>query len=168
MMNDNSSNNALLFKEVMGNYPTGVTVVTTIDENGIPFGLTVNSFASVSIDPLLILWSIDKRVSSYNLFTATDKFAVHVLAGNQSDICSLFATKGTDRFANCEWELSEYKLPIIAGAAGVLQCKTYKTIEAGDHTILVGEVVDIQHGNKDPLLYHKRKFGPIPGEFYQP
>ncbi|MBE4909100.1 flavin reductase family protein [Bacillus luteolus] len=155
------------FKAVMGNYPTGVTVVTTLNEKGTPLGLTVNSFASVSIDPLLILWSIDKGVSSYDDFIKTDQFAVHVLANDQSDICSLFATKGTDRFANCKWEFSVSKLPIIDGAAGVLHCKTYQTIEAGDHTILIGEVVDIQDHNKEPLLYHKRKFGEIPGEFYK-
>ncbi|MCM3584279.1 flavin reductase family protein [Mesobacillus maritimus] len=159
--------NEALFKEVMGNYPTGVTVVTTVDENGTPLGLTVNSFASVSIDPLLILWSIDKRVSSHDVFKNTDKFAVHVLAGDQSDICSLFATKGIDRFSNCEWQLSAHNLPVIAGAAGVLQCKTYKTVDAGDHTILIGEVVEIQSEQKEPLLYHKRKFGPIPDEFYK-
>jgi flavin reductase (DIM6/NTAB) family NADH-FMN oxidoreductase RutF len=155
------------FKEVMGNYPTGVTVVTTVDEDGTPLGLTVNSFASVSIDPLMILWSIDKNVSSYGPFTQTDKFAVHVLADDQADICSLFAMKGTDRFANCEWETSENGLPIIKGALGVLQCKTHQTVEAGDHTILIGEVIDIENYGKDPLLYHRRKFGKIPGEFYK-
>jgi len=159
-------NKTALFKEVMGNYPTGVTVVTTVDENGTPLGLTVNSFASVSIEPLLILWSIDKRVGSYEQFIKTEKFAVNVLAGDQSDVCTLFASKGTDRFANCDWKLSDNNLPIISGAAGVMQCKTFQTIEAGDHMILIGEVIDIQSANTDPLLYHRRKFGKIPGEFY--
>lgn len=158
--------NVSLFKEVMGNYPTGVTVVTTVDEKGQPIGLTVNSFASVSIDPLLILWSIDKRVSTYDSFIMTDKFAVHVLSGNQSDICSLFASKDIDRFKNCEWEYSDTKLPIITGASGVLYCKTFKTIEAGDHTILIGEIFDIQSENTNPLLYHRRNFGEIPESFY--
>ncbi|MCC3358110.1 flavin reductase family protein [Bacillus sp. REN16] len=151
----------------MGNYPTGVTVVTTTDENGVPLGLTVNSFASVSLDPLLILWSIDKRVSTYDNFTKTDKFAVHVLAGDQGDICALFASKGIDRFANCEWEMSDNNLPILKGASGVLHCKTFKTVEAGDHTILIGEVVEITNDSKPPLLYHNRKFGNIPDEFYK-
>ncbi|WP_019156243.1 flavin reductase family protein [Robertmurraya massiliosenegalensis] len=159
--------NVSVFKEVMGNYPTGVTVVTTVDKDGTPLGLTVNSFASVSIDPLMILWSIDKKVSSYEPFTQTDHFAVHVLAEDQGDICSLFAMKGTDRFANCEWKTSELGLPIISGALGVLQCKTHKTVEAGDHTILIGEVVEIENFAKDPLLYHKRKFGKIPAQFYK-
>lgn len=159
-------NNIALFKEVMGNYPTGVTVVTTVDETGQPLGLTVNSFASVSIDPLLILWSIDKRVSTYQSFIKTEKFAVNILAENQGDICSLFASRGVDRFSNCDWKLSEHNLPIIAGASGVLQCKTYKTVEAGDHMILIGEVIDILSENTDPLLYHRRKFGKIPTDFY--
>jgi flavin reductase (DIM6/NTAB) family NADH-FMN oxidoreductase RutF len=165
-LNMDNSTNTTLFKEVMGNYPTGVTVVTTVNEQGVPLGLTVNSFASVSLDPLLILWSIDKRVSSYEEFIKTDKFAVHVLASDQSDICSLFASKGVDRFGNCEWKLSEHSLPIIAGASGVMQCKMYKTIEAGDHTILIGEVIDIISEKKEPLLYHRRKFGGIPENFY--
>lgn len=159
--------NVALFKELMGNYPTGVTVVTTVDENGTPLGLTVNSFASVSIDPLMILWSIDKRVSSYEPFTKADKFAVHVLADDQGDICSLFAMKGTDRFGSCEWKTSEHGLPIISGALGVLQCKTHQVVEAGDHSILIGEVIDIVSEQKDPLLYHRRKFGKIPSEFYK-
>ncbi|MDQ0229571.1 flavin reductase family protein [Metabacillus malikii] len=160
-----NNKNTELFKEVMGNYPTGVTVVTTVTSEGTPIGLTVNSFASVSIDPLLILWSIDKRVSTYEEFTKTNKFAVHVLASDQGDLCSLFASKGTDRFANCEWRLKE-GLPILADVAGVLHCHTYKTIDAGDHTILIGEVVEIESDKKEPLLYHKRKFGGIPAEFY--
>lgn len=162
----NTPDNTALFKEVMGNYPTGVTVITATDETGAPIGMTVNSFASVSIDPLLILWSIDKRVSTYETFVAAEQFAVHVLAGSQSDICSLFASKGADRFANTDWTLSERGLPILADASGVLQCKTFKTIEAGDHTILIGEVVDIQSSQKDPLLYHRRRFGKIPESFY--
>ncbi|CAM3564162.1 flavin reductase family protein [Marinicrinis lubricantis] len=157
---------ATTFKEVMGNYPTGVTVVTTVGEGQVPLGLTVNSFASVSLDPLLILWSIDKKVSSYPAFVNTDKFAVHVLSSDQADICSLFASKGIDRFKNCEWELSPHQLPIISGAAGVMQCRTFKTMDAGDHTILIGEVIDIVNHHKAPLLYHLRKFGAIPNEFY--
>jgi flavin reductase (DIM6/NTAB) family NADH-FMN oxidoreductase RutF len=155
------------FKSVMGNYPTGVTVVTTIDKDGTPVGLTVNSFASVSLDPTLVLWSIDHKVSTLDIFTGADKFAIHTLAGDQGDICSLFASKGVDRFANCDWSLSEHGLPIISGAYAVLQCKSFKQIEAGDHTILIGEVIDIHHEDKEPLLYHKRKFGSIPEEFYK-
>jgi flavin reductase (DIM6/NTAB) family NADH-FMN oxidoreductase RutF len=154
-----------LFKEVMGNYPTGVTIVTTCGEDG-PVGLTVNSFASVSLDPLLILWSIDHRVSSINTFKNADGFAVHVLAGDQQELCKLFASRNTDRFGNCKWSLSSHNLPIIENTYAVLQCKKFKQVEAGDHTILIGEVTDITVNDKEPMLYHRRNFGPIPAEFH--
>ena len=158
--------NQALFKEAMGNYPTGVTVLTTTDKDGNPVGLTVNSFASVSLDPLLVLWSIDHRVSTLDSFVNGGKFAVHILAGDQQDVCKNFSSKDVDRFSTCEWTFSEHKLPIIDGAFAVLQCETFQTIEAGDHTILIGKVVDIQIENKEPMLYHRRHFASIPSDFY--
>ncbi|PZX03677.1 flavin reductase (DIM6/NTAB) family NADH-FMN oxidoreductase RutF [Psychrobacillus insolitus] len=156
-----------LFKEALGNYPTGVTIVTTTDENNIPLGLTVNSFASVSLDPLLVLWSIDHKVSSREAFENGGKFAIHILAGNQSELCKTFASKDVDRFASCNWALSPLELPVIEGAFAVLECETYKTIEAGDHTILIGAVQNIQVDKElNPMLYHRRHFGEIPAEFY--
>ncbi|MGC8228211.1 flavin reductase family protein [Pseudobacillus badius] len=156
-----------LFKEVMGNYPTGVTVVTGVTEDGTPVGLTVNSFASVSLDPLMVLWSIDHRVSTIKAFTEGGKFAIHVLAGEQQELCQTFATKGVDRFSQCKWEMSENGLPVIEGAFGVFECETFKAIEAGDHTVLIGNVTNIRlDKEKDPMLYHRRCFGPIPAEFY--
>lgn len=155
-----------LFKKAMGDYPTGVTIVTTIDADGTPVGLTVNSFASVSLDPTLILWSINQKVSSLKAFTEGKGFAVHILSEDQQELCKTFASKNVDRFGSCSWELSDNFLPVIEGARAVLQCNTFKTIEAGDHTILIGEVIDISLNEKDPMLYHRRKFGPIPTEFY--
>lgn len=155
-----------LFREALGNYPTGVTIVTATADNGKPVGLTVNSFASVSLDPLLILWSIDHRVSSKSAFIHGEKFAVHILAGDQVELCKTFAAPNTDRFASCEWTLSEHGLPIIDGVFAALQCELYQTIEAGDHTILIGKVLDIDIHQKDPMLYHRRNFGSIPAQFY--
>ncbi|MEH7125122.1 flavin reductase family protein [Bacillus sp. JJ1773] len=156
-----------LFKQIMGSYPTGVTIVTTTNENGMPVGLTVNSFASVSLDPPMLLWSIDHGVSSLKEFTEGGKFAVHVLAAEQRELCKVFASKHEDRFSTCEWSLSENGLPIIENVVGVFECKTFKAIEAGDHTVLIGEVMDIKvEKEKDPMLYHRRVFGPIPADFY--
>ncbi len=154
------------YRQVMGNYPTGVTVVTALNDSEQPIGLTVNSFASVSLDPLLILWSIDKNVGTYEEFLKTDRFAVNILASHQGDLCTLFATRGEDRFAKCEWEQSALNLPVLSNTLAVLQCKTYRQVDAGDHMILIGEVVDIQNADKEPLLYHQRKFGEIPKSFY--
>lgn len=82
-----------LFKEVMGNYPSGVTVITTVDGNNQPIGLTANSFVSVSIEPLLILWCIDKRSGSYAAFDTNDHFVVNILAADQAEVCWAFASK---------------------------------------------------------------------------
>lgn len=155
------------FKEAMSNYPTGVTVVTAIDENDTPIGLTVNSFASVSLDPLLVLWSIDKRVSTYDTFTKIDQFAINILGDDQADIASLFASRHQDRFANCDWHQSEHQLPIIKDAIASLQCKTFKRVEAGDHMILIGEIIEIEVEKKLPLLYHDRKMGAFPTAFHE-
>ena len=162
----NSSDQVNTFKAAMANYPTGVTIVTTIDNKNNPIGLTVNSFASVSLDPLLILWSIDKRVSTYHIFKKVDKFAVNILSEDQAAIASLFASRNRDRFANCEWNFSKNNLPIIKGAAAALQCETFKRVEAGDHTILIGEITDISFENNPPLLYHARKIGALPASFH--
>lgn len=155
------------FKKALGSYPTGVTVVTAYNENNEPMGLTVNSFASVSLDPLLILWSIDKRVSTYDAFLKVDRFSVNILASDQGDLCNLFASRVPDRFAQCEWDKSELDLPILKDTLATLQCKVYNKVEAGDHTIMIGEVLDIQNRDKEPLLYHRRTLGPIPESFYK-
>ena len=164
MQNNSDKTNA--FKEAMANYPTGVTIVTAIDDNDNPIGLTVNSFASVSLDPLLVLWSIDKRVSTYETFKKIDQFAINLLADNQADIALLFARSHQDRFANCDWYQSPHQLPIIKGAMATLQCKTFKQIEAGDHMILIGEIIDIDIDKKVPLVYHGRKMGALPASFH--
>ncbi len=154
------------FKEAMGNYPTGVTVVTALDENNKPMGMTVNSFASVSLEPLLILWSIDKRSHSYQSFLNAEKFSVNILGADQSELCTLFSSKVEDRFSQCDWKESDLNLPVLTNSLSVLQCKTVQQVEAGDHMILIGEVLKIQNENKEPLLYHRRKVGGIPEEFY--
>lgn len=154
------------FKKALGNYPTGVTVVTTFDKENKPIGLTVNSFASVSLDPLLILWSIDKKSSSYPVFIEAEKFAVNILAEDQAEICNLFASKVADRFSECEWETSKKELPLITGALSQLECKTVNRVDAGDHIIFIGEVININNEQKSPLLYHRRSVGPIPESFY--
>lgn len=154
------------FKAAMGNYPTGVTVVTAYNSAGKPMGMTVNSFASVSLEPLLILWSIDKRAYSYEEFLKVDKFTVNILAADQGDLCSLFSSKVEDRFSQCAWTESELNVPILTNSVAVLQCKLFKQVEAGDHTIMIGEVVSITHDGTDPLLYHRRTIGAIPKSFY--
>nr|WP_263326593.1 flavin reductase family protein [Neobacillus sp. Marseille-Q6967] len=151
-----------IFKQIMGVYPTGVTIVTTMDEQGSPAGLTVNSFASVSLDPLIVLWCIDKKVSSLTKFLNAKKFAVHTLSSDQADACWAFAGKEPDRFSKVNWKVSDNGLPIITDSLGTFECRTIQQIDAGDHVILLGEVIDLNKQDKDPLLYFNRKIGPIP------
>src|SRR5699024_1604449 len=142
------------FKQAMANYPTGVSVVTATDKSNNPVGLTVNSFASVSLDPLLILWSIDNNASTYDKFMEIDKFTVNILAENQAEIATLFASSEKDRFANCKWGFSSDNLPIISGAMASLQCNVFNKVDAGDHIIFIGEIFAIDVTEKTPLLYH--------------
>ncbi|KAB0442531.1 flavin reductase family protein [Lysinibacillus fusiformis] len=153
------------FKLALGNYPTGVTVVTACHETN-PIGLTVNSFASVSIDPLLILWSLDKKSQLHPYFMSVEKFAVNILASDQEQLCTLFASKVPDRFAQAKWSTSSLGLPILHDTAAILQCKSFQQIDAGDHTIFIGQVLDITNSQKEPLLYHRRHIGQIPKSFY--
>lgn len=155
------------FKLALGNYPTGVTVVTTCNDVNEPIGLTVNSFASVSIDPLLILWSLDKKSQLYPYFTITQRFAVNILASNQEQLCTIFSSKIPDRFAQAKWSTSSLGLPVLHESAAILQCKTYQQIDAGDHTIFIGQVLEIDDAQKEPLLYHRRHIGEIPKSFYE-
>src|SRR5690625_5513442 len=118
----NKKDQAILFRQALGNYPTGVTVVTGIDENGEPIGLTVNSFASVSIDPLLILWSVDENVSTYETFKNIDIFAVNILAEDQRDVAVIFSNKEEERFKNSNWDLSEHDIFVINFSITTLLC----------------------------------------------
>lgn len=159
--------NVTAFKQALGNYPTGVTVVTALNDENQPIGLTVNSFASVSIDPLLILWSLDKKSQLHDHFLAAKKFAVNILASDQAHLCTLFSSKVPDRFAQAQWTTSTQGLPILHNTLSVLQCETFKQVDAGDHTIFIGQVVAIDNHDKEPLLYHRRKIGQIPTSFYE-
>lgn len=147
----------------MGNYPTGVTIVTTSDTEGNHCGLTVNSFASVSIDPLMVLWCLDKRSSSLKTFSNSSKFAVHILSQDQEELCWAFAGKDSERFSKANWCLSKDNLPILSGSLGVMECKMIHQIEAGDHYVFIGEIINLDvNKDKEPMLYFRRNVGSIP------
>lgn len=155
-----------LFKDVMGSYPTGVTVLTTLDVNNKPVGLTVNSFASVSLDPLMILWSIDKSAGSCEVFKKAEKFSVNILSGDQQEVCWTFASKSEqDRFSKHPWSLSKNNLPLLDNVFASLECKKVQQIDAGDHYILIGEVLEVTKNEQDPMLYFRRKVGNVPEQW---
>jgi flavin reductase (DIM6/NTAB) family NADH-FMN oxidoreductase RutF len=128
-------------RRAFGRFMTGVTVVTTRDATGQPFGFTANSFTSVSLDPPLLLVCPGKFLSSYAQFATCTHFAVNVLAEGQEDISNTFASFTGDRFAKVPHGQDENGIPLIRGALARFSCATHQVVEAGDHCILIGKVL---------------------------
>lgn len=127
-------------RDAFGRYMTGVTVVTTLDENGQPVGFTANSFSSVSLDPPLLLVCPGKFLSSYESFLSCERFCVSVLSEDQRFVANTFAGYKGDRFAQVDHAPDAHGVPVISGALARFSCKTHKVVPAGDHVILMGEV----------------------------
>lgn len=146
------------FRQALGSFATGVTVITSIDENGEPVGVTVSSFNSVSLDPPLVLWSLAKDALSLPVFKRSDYFCVHVLAASQQAISCRFASKGLDKFDGIEWTKGHANTPLLSKYAARFQCKTTHQYEGGDHIIFVGEVFEYDQDDTAPLVFHGGKY----------
>jgi flavin reductase (DIM6/NTAB) family NADH-FMN oxidoreductase RutF len=147
------------FRNALGQFATGVTIVTTRSAEGVPVGLTVSSFNSVSLAPPLVLWSLAHTAASLPVFASGSHFAVHVLAGDQQALAERFAARGIDRWADLEFMDGLHGLPLLDGAAATFECRRHSQHQAGDHTILVGEVLRAQQRpGSAPLLYHGGRF----------
>jgi flavin reductase (DIM6/NTAB) family NADH-FMN oxidoreductase RutF len=147
-------------RDGFGEFLTGVTVVTTVDADGEPTGLTANSFSSLSLDPPLALFSIGKTSNTFEAFEAGNGFVIHVLAADQRNIATQFSTKGIDRFEGIEWSTGYDDLPVIAGTLASFECSREHTYEGGDHLILVGRIQRFAVGDRDrPALgYFRSKY----------
>lgn len=141
------------FRRALGAFVTGVTVVTTIQPDGSARGFTANSFTSVSLDPPLILVCIGKTASSYPVFSQAGHFAVSVLAEDQKAVSGVFASKAADKFDQVRWHRRVTGAPVIDGAAASFDCATHDVVDAGDHVILIGRVLDFIHSPSSPLGY---------------
>ncbi|MDA3129975.1 flavin reductase family protein [Aliibacillus thermotolerans] len=130
------------FRNIVGNFATGITVITTKSKET-PMGFTANSFTSLSLEPKLVLFHIDKGSSNYNVFMETDHFAVNILANDQMDVSKQFAQKDVDRFAGIDYEEKVTGSPVLTGTLAYLDCKVVNRYDGGDHTIVIGEVVDV-------------------------
>ncbi len=151
-----------IYKEIMASYPTGVSIVTTMNGDQ-PVGLTVNSFTSVSIEPILVSWCIGKSSSSVEAFNRSDRFAVNVLSESQKEECYIFAdSKDRERFSKTSWELSSDQLPVLTEVSAVLECKKVQTIDAGDHILLIGQVINLKKTDNKPMFYYKRNVSAVP------
>jgi flavin reductase (DIM6/NTAB) family NADH-FMN oxidoreductase RutF len=146
------------FRKALGAFVTGVTVVTTLSRDGIPRGLTANSFTSVSLQPPLILVCLARTAASHRVFTEAEAFAVSILSKEQRLISSKFASSRSDKFVDVEWHSAVTGSPIIKFSSAWLDCVRHDTIDAGDHTILVGRVEDFGHGPGMPLGYYRGRY----------
>ena len=148
------------FRRALGNFATGVTIMTAAVA-GKRVGVTANSFNSVSLEPALILWSIDKRSASHEVFTAASHFAVNILAADQIDLSNQFARPSDDRFAGIEFEEGAGGAPLLSDCAARFQCELYQQVDGGDHWILIGKVVAFDDFGRAPLLYHQGVYSSV-------
>ncbi|MDZ7732111.1 MAG: flavin reductase family protein [Acidimicrobiia bacterium] len=150
---------AARFRQVLGHFPTGVTVVTAMDD-GEPAGLAVGSFASLSLDPPLVLFCAGTGSSTYPKIRDAGSFCVNILSEDQEDICRIFASKGGDRFQGIGWRKSGNGAPLLEGVLAFLDCDIVDEITEGDHYVVVGRVTDLEVMHEGgPLLFFRGGYG---------
>jgi flavin reductase (DIM6/NTAB) family NADH-FMN oxidoreductase RutF len=144
------------FRSVLGRFPSGITIVTTVDGDGRDVGMTVSAFSSVSLRPPLIQVCIDKAASMYNALLRTDRFGVNILAAEQEALSRRFAAiDSSHRFEGVGYERAENGVVLLDDALGHLECTVSARHDAGDHTLFVGEVERASAGDGRPMLYYR-------------
>ncbi|GGG71697.1 flavin oxidoreductase [Salipiger pallidus] len=144
-------------RDALGRFVTGVTVVTCNTPDG-PVGITANSFASVSLDPPLVLWSPAKNSQRYPFFMAADHFAIHVLLREQVNLCHAFS-RSADGFAAATWHEGPHGVPLLEGCAARFLCEKAAEHDGGDHSILIGHVLSVSTKPGAPLTFNAGAFG---------
>jgi flavin reductase (DIM6/NTAB) family NADH-FMN oxidoreductase RutF/DNA-binding IclR family transcriptional regulator len=157
-MSDPRSFDARELRQVLGSFVTGVTVITTVDGNGKPQGLTANSFSSVSLDPPLILWSQSTSAPSHPIFNTCERFVVNILADDQVSISDRFARGGADKFSGVATKPGLGGVPLIDGCAAYLECRRAHSYPGGDHVVFIGEVERIGRHARQPLVFGGGKY----------
>ena len=149
-------------RDALGQFPTGVTVVTADPEGYAPFGVTANSFASVSLDPPLVLWSLQKSSDTFDAFAAAKHFAVNILSNEQQDISNQYAKKNNHDLEAEHYQAGVSGMPLLNNAIVNFECEVDVCHDGGDHIIMVGKVVamsDLNTGdNTSPLVLHAGKY----------
>lgn len=146
------------FRDVLGQFATGVTVMTTITPEGEVVGMTVNSFSSLSLDPPLILWSIAHNASGFKYFQVGDAFAVNVIAADQEVLARQLARSAGDKFVGVKLHVGLDGVPLLADCTAYLECVTEARYPGGDHEIIVGRVRRLFNIGLPPLLFHRGIF----------
>lgn len=149
------------FRNALGTFATGVTVVTARAADGRPVGLAVNSFSSVSLEPPLILWSIAYSASLWEVFRAAERFAVHVLSADQAAVSDQFAGKAADRFAGIPVDAGLGDVPLLRDCMARFECRTEAQHSGGDHAILVGRVERYWYAPGPPLIFYGGRYAAL-------
>ena len=145
-------------RRVMGHFATGVAVITTRDVDGKPFGLTANALCSVSLDPPLLLVCVDKRAESHPALARSGLFAVNILGHGHEDISQRFAISGGDKFVDVAHRSGVTGVPLLEGALGAVEGRVIAEHDAGDHTIYIGQVEQLEATEGEPLLFFRGKY----------
>lgn len=156
---DNSAIDPRDFRKALGTFATGVTIVTAMASDGKPYGVTCNSFASVSLNPPLVLWSLGTFSQSLPIFQNASHFAINVLGASQQALASQFAQPRDDRFSGVSWTPGLGNAPLIAGSVANFQCRAANRYYGGDHVIFLGAVEFYAYSRREPLLFARGSFG---------
>jgi flavin reductase (DIM6/NTAB) family NADH-FMN oxidoreductase RutF len=140
-------------RDAFGAFLTGVTVVTTMTDDGAPIGFTANSFTSVSLDPPLLLVCLARTSRNYQTLTTAKGFAINILSEDQKDVSNTFARPVEDRFATVDWAKGPFGSPVFADVAAWFDCSMHQLVEAGDHVILIGRIEAVENSGKTGLGY---------------
>lgn len=149
------------FRRALGNFATGVTIITAQNESGEKVGVTANSFNSVSLDPPLVLWSIDKKSSSFNIFEESSHFAVNILSASQIELSNKFARRNVDKFAEVKYQSGAGFAPVLENCSAVFECERHQIVDGGDHWIMLGKVVNFYDEGRSPLVYHQGAYSSV-------
>lgn len=152
------------FRNALGTYATGVTIITAMAADGKPYGLTCNSFASVSLNPPLVLWSLGIFSQGMSTFQNASHFAVNVLGASQQALATKFAKSSEDKFAGIEWTPGLGNAPLLAGSVANFQCRAANRYYGGDHVIFLGAVEAYTYNGREPLLFARGGYGRFIGE----
>lgn len=154
-----------VLRSTLSQYPTGVSIITSADEEGRPVGgMTAGTFTSVSLDPPLVAFLPAKTSTSWPSIEDTGRFCINVLSAEQASLCKAFAVPGGNKFDGVQWSHSQSGLPVLEGAVISIECNLRDTIDAGDHVIAMGEVINMEIlSDAKPLIFHGGKFNrPLP------
>lgn len=149
------------FRAMMGRFATGVTVVTAVDDEGNDHGMTVSAFASLSLEPPLVVICIDHAASMHDLLLTAPYFAVNVLTAAQEPLARRFAETGAQKFTGIGFSRSERDLPVLSDVLGHVECRRVAQYEGGDHTMIVGETENAVVSEGRPLLYYRGGFAQL-------